>query len=291
MSIDPATTSVGFIGLGVMGASMAGHILDAGYRLHVSTRTRTKAEDLISRGAQWHDSAKDLAPHCDVVITIVGFPPDVQQVYLEDGLVAHAKPGTTLIDMTTSAPALAERIAAAASGRGINALDAPVSGGDVGARSGKLSIMVGGEQETFERMRPLLETMGENIVHQGPAGAGQHTKMANQIAVAGNMLGATEALAYATKAGLDPATVLASIGAGAASSWALVNLGPKMIDGDFDPGFFVKHFIKDMGIASDEAERIGLDTPGLRTALDRYRALAETGGEDDGTQGLFKLYR
>ena len=284
-------TTVGFIGIGVMGASMAGHLLDAGYQLHISTRTKAKAEGLLSRGATWHDSPQDLAPHCDAIITIVGFPPDVEQVYLDDGIVANAKDGALLIDMTTSSPELAQRIAAAGSARGLRCLDAPVSGGDVGAREARLSIMVGGERAAFDAALPLFEAMGKNIVHQGPAGSGQHTKMANQIAIAAGMLGVCEALAYASSAGLDPETVLASIGAGAAGSWSLSNLGPRMIAGNFDPGFYVKHFIKDMGIAADEAERLGLDTPGLLLALERYRQLAARGGDNDGTQGLYKLYR
>lgn len=284
-------TTVGFVGLGVMGASMAGHLLAAGYQLHVSTRTKAKAEGLLERGATWHDTPKALAPHCDVVITIVGFPPDVEQVYLEDGLVAHAKDGALLIDMTTSSPELAQRIAAAGAERGLRCLDAPVSGGDVGAREARLSIMVGGERPAFDAALPLFEAMGKNIVYQGPSGSGQHTKMANQIAIAAGMLGVCEALAYAEAAGLDPEIVLSSIGAGAAASWSLTNLGPRMIAGNFDPGFYVKHFIKDMGIAADEAARLGLDAPGLKLALERYRELAAQGGEDDGTQGLFKLYR
>lgn len=283
--------AVGFIGTGVMGRSMAGHLMQAGYPLHVHTRTRARAESLLAAGAVWHDSPSTLAAAADVVITIVGFPKDVEEVYLgENGLVRHARPGTLLIDMTTSSPALAERIHEAARARGIGALDAPVSGGDVGAREARLSIMVGGDKEDFETALPVLRHMGANIVRQGPAGSGQHTKMANQIAIAAGMLGVCEALAYARKSGLDPETVLQSIGGGAAASWSLSNLGPRMLKGDFAPGFFVKHFIKDMGIAMESARAAGMETPGLDLAHAMYSRLAREGGEDFGTQGLFRLY-
>ena len=285
------SSTIGFIGLGVMGQSMAGHILAAGHPLHVFTRSKNKADSLIEAGATWHDDPASLAPHCDVIITIVGFPADVEAVYLgDDGLVATARAGAVLIDMTTSSPALAQRIAEAAAERDIATLDAPVSGGDVGARNAALSIMVGGPRKTFEAVKPLLELMGKTIVYQGEAGAGQHTKMSNQIAIAAGMLGVCEALAYAKKASLDPETVLSSISGGAAGSWSLSNLGPRMLAGNFDPGFFVKHFIKDMGIAAESAEAIGLDAPGLGLALTRYRELAEKGGEGMGTQGLYTLY-
>ena len=291
MSITPQDSHIGFIGLGVMGRSMARHILDAGYQLSVYTRTKASADEIVAAGAQWHDNAASLAPVCDVIITIVGFPHDVEALYIgDDGLLSHARPGTYLVDMTTSSPELAERIATLAQEKGIHALDAPVSGGDVGAREARLSIMLGGSEEAVEAMRPLFEIMGKNIVHQGAAGAGQHCKMANQVAIAAGMLGVSEALAYAKKAGLDQETVLSSIGGGAAASWSLNNLGPRMIAGNFDPGFFVKHFIKDMGIAAESAEQIGLDAQGLRLALERYQELASKGGENDGTQALYKLY-
>jgi len=282
---------VGFIGTGVMGKSMAGHLLAAGNELHIYTRTKVKAQPLLDRGAVWHDTVADLAPSCDTVFTIVGYPADVEQVYLApDGLVARAQPGALLVDMTTSSPLLARRIAEAASGRGCDALDAPVSGGDIGAAQARLSIMVGGDRAAFDRALPLLELMGKNIVYQGPAGAGQHTKMANQIAIASNMVGVCEALAYSNRAGLDPETVLRSIGGGAAASWSLNNLGPRMVAGDFAPGFFVKHFIKDMRIALDSAREMGLATPGLELALSLYERMARQGGENDGTQGLYRLY-
>ena len=287
----PETKTVGFIGLGIMGQSMAGHILAAGYKLHVYNRSRAKAEALIERGAVWHDTPGEIAAVCDVVITIVGFPADVEAIYLApDGLIVQAKPGTVLIDMTTSSPSLAQRIAEVGAAKGVAVLDAPVSGGDVGARNAKLSIMVGGDEAAVAHVRPVLTLMGENVVRQGEAGAGQHTKMANQITIASNMMAVCESLAYAKKAGLDPRVVLKSIGAGAAASFALNNLGPRMLDGDFAPGFYVRHFIKDMGIALAEAERMGLALPGLKQAKALYEQLAASGHADDGTQALFRLY-
>lgn len=282
---------LGFIGTGVMGQSMAGHLLDAGFEMHLHSRTRAKARGLLDRGGQWHDTPASLAEACDVVFTIVGFPPDVESVYLgQDGLIAHARPGTVLVDMTTSRPDLAVRIADEASRREASALDAPVSGGDRGAREAKLSIMVGGARATFDAVLPLLEKMGQNIVYQGPAGSGQHCKMCNQIAIASGMLGVCEAIAYAMRSGLDPATVLKSISAGAAGSWSLTNLAPRMLEGDFAPGFYVKHFMKDMTIAAESARSMDLPTPGLDTARTLYQQLAESGGADDGTQALIKVY-
>jgi 3-hydroxyisobutyrate dehydrogenase len=283
--------TIGFIGTGVMGKSMAGHLLAAGYPLVVHSRTRARAEELLARGAEWAESPAALAPRCDVIFTIVGFPKDVEEVYLgEQGLVASLRPGTILVDMTTSSPELAKRIAAAAAARGAQALDAPVSGGDKGAREGTLSIMVGGDETAFQAVLPLFGKMGTNIVRQGPAGSGQHCKMCNQITIAATMVGVCEALAYARHAGLEPATVLRSIAAGAAGSWSLSNLAPRILAGNFAPGFYVKHFIKDMGIAAGEADAMSLDTPGLDLALALYRRLAERGGEDDGTQALYRLY-
>ena len=291
MHIEPGKTSVGFIGLGVMGHSMAGHILTAGYDLHVYNRTKKKADDLVSRGAVWADTVADLSQKCDVIITIVGFPPDVEQVSLaENGILNHARKGTIVIDMTTSRPDLAVKIYEKARGKGLESLDAPVSGGDLGAQNATLSIMVGGDEKIFKTLAPLFEVMGKNIVHQGRPGSGQHTKMANQIAIAAGMIGVCEALAYAKKAGLDPHTVLNSIGQGAAGSWSLNNLGPRIIDENVDPGFYIKHFIKDMKIASSTSERLGQKTPGLDLALSLYEKLAAMGYEDKGTQTLFKLF-
>ena len=282
---------IGFIGLGVMGASMAGHLLRAGYPLTVYTRTKARADGLVGDGAVWADSPAAVAADSEVVVTIVGYPADVEEVYLgEQGVLTTVRPGTVLIDMTTSSPQLARRIAEAAEAKFCHALDAPVSGGDVGAREARLSIMVGGEPEAFRRVLPILQVMGKNIVPQGPAGAGQLTKMANQIACAGSTLGTVEALAYAAKSGLDPQRVFESIEAGAAGSWSLSNLGPRILRGDLDPGFFAKHMLKDLKIALESAEEMGLDLPGLRTAHDLYDRLCAEGLGDLGTQGLYRLY-
>jgi 3-hydroxyisobutyrate dehydrogenase len=282
---------IAFVGTGVMGRSMAGHLLHAGHPLHVHTRSKERASELLEAGATWHDSPGSAAAASEVVISIVGFPADVESVYLgENGIVAYANAGATLIDMTTSSPALAVKISEQAAAKGVDALDAPVSGGDVGAREARLSIMVGGDQEIFEKTRPVFERMGKNIVYQGPAGSGQHTKMCNQIAIASGMLGVCEALAYAEKSGLNPETVLASIGSGAAGSWSLTNLAPRILKGDYSPGFFVKHFIKDMSIAIESAEAMQLQLPGLTLAKQLYDKLSANGGENDGTQALFRLY-
>lgn len=282
---------IGFIGTGVMGKSMASNLLKAGYPVLVYNRTKAKAEDLAKQGAVVKETVGQLAGEADVVITMVGFPKDVEEVYFgTEGIFQCAKPGTYLIDMTTSTPTLAVKIYREAQARGMYALDAPVSGGDIGAREGRLTIMVGGDEEVFHHVRPILERMGVNIVLQGGAGAGQHTKMCNQIAIASNMIGVCEAIAYAKKAGLDPQTVLKSIETGAAGSWSLSNLAPRMIRGDFAPGFYVKHFIKDMGIALEAAKEMGLDTPGLALAKRLYEQLAEIGEENSGTQALYKLY-
>ncbi|UFJ42484.1 NAD(P)-dependent oxidoreductase [Brevibacillus humidisoli] len=284
-------TVIGFIGTGVMGKSMAGHLLQAGYRVLVYNRTSAKAAELVSRGAEVKERVADLAREADVVITMVGYPRDVEEVYFgTHGIFENAKTGTYLIDMTTSTPSLAKRIYEQARDKEMHALDAPVSGGDIGAREARLTIMVGGDADTFERVRPILERMGTNIVLQGPAGAGQHTKMCNQIAIASNMMGVCEAMAYARKAGLNPESVLKSIEAGAAGSWSLSNLAPRMISGNFEPGFYVKHFIKDMGIALEAAKEMELDTPGLELAKRLYDQLAASGEENSGTQALFKLY-
>jgi 3-hydroxyisobutyrate dehydrogenase len=287
-----AIHTVGFIGLGIMGSSMAGHLMDAGYSLHVTNRSRDKAEPLVARGAVWHDGIADLAGVCDAVVTIVGYPIDVRQVYLDaDGLIAHARPGTLLIDMTTSNPSLARLIAEAAAARGMAALDAPVSGGDVGAREATLAIMAGGEEAAFSRALPLFQAMGGTIRRLGPAGAGQHAKMVNQIVIAGTIMGVAEGMAYARRSGLDPKAVLAVIGTGAAGGSQLNKLGPRMIDGDFAPGFYIHHFIKDMGIALEEAAAMGLDLPALALSKSRYDELSGLGYGSDGTQALLRLYQ
>lgn len=283
--------SIAFIGTGVMGRSMAGHLQKAGHTLHVYNRTKEKAQALVDAGATWHDSAGAAAAAADVVITMLGFPVDVEQTYLgKGGIVEKAKSGALLIDMTTSSPVLARRIAEAAGKRGMSSLDAPVSGGDIGAREARLAIMVGGDAAAFAKAQPLFALMGKNIVLQGPAGAGQHCKMSNQIAVASGMLAWVEALAYAKKAGLDPTKVLESIGGGAATSWAMVNLGPRALAANFAPGFYVKHFLKDVRIALESAADMKLDLPGLACAKKMYDQVAAKGWEDSGTQVLYRLY-
>jgi 3-hydroxyisobutyrate dehydrogenase len=291
MSMVTEKKTVGFIGLGIMGASMAGHILAGGHDLVVFNRTKAKADPLVGKGAKWADTPGDVAAVSDVVITIVGYPKDVQDVYLgADGIVAMARPGTVLIDMTTSSPELAAKIAKSAETRGLHALDAPVSGGDVGARAGKLAIMVGGDAAAYRAVLPILELMGGTIAHMGPAGAGQHTKMANQIAIAATMMAVSESLAYADAAGLDSRALIDLIGTGAAGSFLLTGLGPKMVAGDYAPGFFVHHFVKDMTIALAEAERLGLALPGLSLAKSLYDKLITAGFGDKGTQALYRLY-
>jgi len=289
MSISSKT--IGFIGTGVMGKSMASNLLKAGFTLNVTTRTKGKANDLIAQGAKWKDTIADLTQDSDIIITIVGYPSDVEQVYLGDnGIISNAKEGTYVIDMTTSSPILAKKIYDRAKEKGIHSLDAPVSGGDIGAKEARLAIMVGGDKEAFTTMKPVFEAMGQNIVLQGSAGAGQHTKMANQIAVAANMIGVCEAIAYAKAAGLDLENVLKIVASGAAGSWSLSNLAPRIINGDFAPGFYIKHFIKDMKIAIESAEEMNLHTPGLKLAKELYEQLSDRGEADSGTQALFKYY-
>ncbi|MGO4185495.1 NAD(P)-dependent oxidoreductase [Paenibacillus sp. MCAF9] len=281
---------VGFIGTGIMGASMAGHLLDHGYEVNVFNRTKSRADLLVSKEAVWQDSPKLVAEQSDIIITMLGYPADVEEVYFgADGLLQNARSNAVLIDMTTSSPALAKRIEAEAGTRGLMALDAPVSGGDVGAREARLSIMVGGSEQAYDAILPLFMLIGKNIVHQGEAGAGQFTKMCNQIAIASNMIGVSEALAYAKKAGLEPSKVLKSIEAGAAGSWSLSNLGPRIINGDFAPGFYVKHFVKDIKIAIESADEMGLPLPGLALARSLYEQLISLGEENSGTQALYKV--
>lgn len=283
--------TIGFIGTGLMGKSMASHLQNAGYPLHVYTRTKEKAEDLIDKGAKWENSVAELAAKADIIISIIGTPKDVEDVYLgSDGIIANAKKGSYLIDMTTSKPALAEKISDEAEKKGLFALDAPVSGGDVGAQNAKLTIMVGGDQKAFDNMLPIFQYMGENIVLQGPAGAGQHTKAVNQIAIAPGMIGVCEALIYVKKSGLDPTTVLSSIETGAAGSWSLSNYGPRMIKGDFAPGFAIKHYIKDMKIALESAKEMDLHTPGLEMALEMYEKVAAMDEMESGIHALLKYY-
>ncbi len=283
----PGKTRIGWIGTGVMGASMCGHLMSAGYSATVYSRTKRKSEALIARGANWAATPKELAAQSDVVFSIVGFPADVREVLLgENGALAGARPGSILVDMTTSQPALAVEIHCAAKLQGVHAVDAPVSGGDIGAKNATLSIMIGGEADVVAALQPLFEAMGKTIVHQGPAGSGQHTKMVNQILIAGGMIGVCEAIMYGYKSGLDLPTVLKSVASGAAGSWSLSNLGPRMIDNNFDPGFFVEHFIKDMGIALEESRRMGLCMPGLALASQLYSAVQAQGFGRNGTHAL-----
>ena len=282
---------IGFIGTGIMGKSMAGHLMAAGHTLHIYNRTRSKAEDLLARGALWFDSPAALAAASEVIITIIGYPKDVESMYLgETGLLQHAPKGCITIDMTTSSPELAEQIAKIGLQHGIACLDAPVSGGDIGARDAKLSIMVGGDSTAYETVLPLFELMGKNIALLGPAGAGQHAKLCNQIVIASSIMGVCEGLIYAKTAGLDPLAVLNVIGSGAAGSVQLNVQGPRMIKGDFAPGFMLEHFVKDIGLAIAEANRMGLLLPGLTQAKKLYDILMQQGHGRTGYHALFELY-
>ncbi|EAG2212802.1 NAD(P)-dependent oxidoreductase [Listeria monocytogenes] len=283
---------IGFVGTGVMGSSMAGHLLEAGYEVLVYTRTKTKAEDLLDKGALWVETPGELANKVDILISMVGYPKDVEELYLgENGFLENLAVGTVAIDMTTSSPALAKKMAEFGREKGIGVLDAPVSGGDIGAKNGTLSIMVGGSEDVFLKVKPIFDILGSSVILQGDAGAGQHTKMVNQIAIASNMIGVTEAIIYAEAAGLNPSRVLDSISGGAAGSWSLANLIPRVLKDDFSPGFFIKHFIKDMGIAISEAKQMSLELPGLTLAEKMYQTLAEQGLSEEGTQALIKYYR
>lgn len=287
MNVEPGKTRIGWIGLGVMGRSMCGHLIDRGFSMTVYTRTRSTADPVLEKGATWADTPKAVAEASDVVFSIVGFPDDVREVILgAKGALAGCSEGDVLVDMTTSEPSLAVDIYDAAKAKGVSSVDAPVSGGDVGAREGRLSIMIGGDEDVVQSLGPCWEAMGKAIVRQGGAGAGQHTKMVNQTLIATNMIGVCEGLLYAYKAGLDLETVMESVASGAAGSWSLSNYGPRMMANDFDPGFFVEHFVKDMGIALAEAERMDLSLPGLALAHQLYVALQAQGGRRNGTQAL-----
>lgn len=283
---------IGFIGIGVMGESMARHLMAAGHELTVYSRTKAKAEALLTEGARWAETAGACAADQDAIITIVGFPKDVQEVYQSaHGILASAKPGAFVVDMTTTSPALWHSIAAEARSKGLRPLDAPVSGGDTGARNATLSIMVGGAQADYDAFLPVFQCMGKNVILTGEAGCGQHTKMANQIAIAGTIAGVAEAVRYGEACGLDTQNMFNCISAGAAGSWQLSNNGAKMISGNNDPGFYIKHFIKDMGIAQDESKGHDCDLPVLRQVLDMYRQLLNQGKGDLGTQALIDWYR
>jgi 3-hydroxyisobutyrate dehydrogenase len=280
---------IGFIGTGVMGASMAGHLQAAGHDLRVYTRTRSKAQTLLDNGAVWCDTPKEVAADSEIVFTIVGFPADVREVYLgAAGILAADGPCRIVVEMTTSEPSLAIEIAESAKAKGIASLDAPVSGGDVGARSGALAIMVGGEKATFDEMLPILKLMGKTIHLMGGPGAGQHTKMCNQILIAGTMIGVCESLLYASRQGLGQQAVIDIIGSGAASSWAINNLGPRIAVDDHDPGFYVEHFVKDMEIALKECRASSLSLPGLALVHQLYVGLKAQGGGRLGTQALMR---
>ncbi|KAA0966678.1 NAD(P)-dependent oxidoreductase [Sporosarcina sp. ANT_H38] len=282
---------IAFIGTGVMGASVVKHLLDSNHEVTVYTRTKEKARSLIEAGAAWGDTVGATVKDAELIFTMVGYPVDVEEIYFgEGGIFSIGKAGQILIDMTTSSPALAVQIANAADELQMAAIDAPVSGGDIGAKNGTLSIMCGGKEEIFNAITPILSIFGNQIVYQGLAGSGQHAKMCNQIAIAMNMIGVCESLTYAEKAGLDPEIVLKSISSGAAGSWSLSNLAPRMLNGDFEPGFYVKHFLKDINIALTEAEAMQLSLPGLRLAREMYEQLVEKGFGEKGTQVLYKNY-
>jgi 3-hydroxyisobutyrate dehydrogenase len=287
LTIEPGKTRIGWIGTGVMGCSMVGHLMAAGYSATVYNRSKSKAEPLLAKGAAWADTPKKVGEQSDVIFSIVGFPADVREVTLgAEGSLAGAKAGAILVDMTTSEPSLAVEIAETAKAKGVHSVDAPVSGGDIGARNAALSIMIGGEKGVVEKLTPLFQAMGKTIVHQGGPGAGQHTKMANQILIATNMIGVCESLLYGYKAGLNLETMLQSVGPGAAGSWSLSNLGPRIMQNNFDPGFFVEHFIKDMGIALAEAKRMGLSLPGLALSEQLYLSVKAKGWGRNGTHAL-----
>ena len=286
-NITPGSTRIGWIGTGVMGQSMCGHLIDAGFSATAYSRTKEKAQQLLDKGATWADSPRSVAEQSDVVFAIVGFPQDVREVFLgEQGALAGSKADNILVDMTTSEPSLAVEIYEAAKAKGVHSVDAPVSGGDVGAKEARLSIMIGGDKEIVDALGPCWDVMGKTIVHQGPAGAGQHTKMVNQTLIATMMIGVCEALLYGYKAGLDLETVMKSVSTGAAGSWSLSNLGPRIMVNNFDPGFFVEHFIKDMGIALAESRKMGLSMPGLALAEQLYQSVKAKGWGRNGTHAL-----
>ncbi len=287
MALNVSNAHIGWIGTGVMGASMCGHVLGAGQGVIIHTRTRSKSESLLQRGAVWADSPKAVAERSDVVVTVVGFPEDVREVYFgECGVLAGLRADSVVVDMTTTSPSLACEIYDAAKRNGVSAVDAPVSGGDVGARNATLSIMVGGDRDVVQAIEPLLKLLGPNVVYQGGAGAGQHTKMCNQITIASTMVGVCEALLYGSKSGLDLATMLQSISGGAAACWTLDNLAPRILKRNFDPGFFVDHFVKDMGIALEESRRMKLQLPGLELANRLYQQVQALGHGRCGTHAL-----
>ena len=282
---------VGFIGIGVMGHSIAGHLLDAGHEVYVYNRTKAKADAIVARGAIWQDTPWDVTAASEVVFSMVGYPKDVEEIYYGENGVFHGDvTGKILVDMTTSTPTLAEKIAKTAAEKGAEAMDAPVSGGDLGAKNATLTIMCGGEPAVFDKLLALFQVMGKTYTLHGPAGKGQHTKMANQIMIAGTMTGMTEMLVYAKAAGLDMPKVIQTLSGGSASNWSMENYGPRILKEDYSAGFFVKHFIKDLKIALDEAQKMSLDLPATNLACQLYERLAAAGHDNDGTQALIKLW-
>lgn len=283
----PSQTMIGWIGTGVMGAAMCGHLLDAGYCVTVHSRTRAKAQSLLDRGAKWADSPQAVAASAEIIVTMVGFPADVREVYFgHSGIFNGLKPQSILIDMTTTSPTLSCEIAERASAFSCSAIDAPVSGGDIGARNATLSIMIGGTKQAVQTAMPLFERLGKTIVHQGEAGSGQHAKLCNQIVIAGTMVGVCESLLYGYKSGLDLNGLLESIRGGAASCWTLDHLAPRILRRNFDPGFFVEHFLKDMAIVLEESKRMNLTLPGLTVAHGLYQSVVALGHSRQGTHAL-----
>lgn len=282
---------IGFVGTGVMGTGIINNLLKAGYEVTIFNRTKAHAQHLIDAGARWAASPAKVAADTPITFSMVGFPQDVENIYFGDnGILAGAQLGSLVVDMTTSTPTLARKIAAAVAKRGVTAFDAPVSGGDIGAKNGTLTIMVGGDQAALPRLQPIFDIIGSAVHYFGESGSGQHAKMANQIMVAGTMTGLTEMLAYAQAAGLNLKDVLATVGGGAAANWSLDNYGPRILAGDYTPGFFAKHFLKDLRIALDEADNMQLQLPATRTAKQLYEQLVDAGNGNDGTQALIKLY-
>lgn len=283
---------LGFIGTGVMGGAIASHLLEAGHDLVVYNRTKSKTDALVANGATWVETPAEVAQRADVIFSMVGYPADVDAIYFGDqGIFSTLTAGKTVVDMTTSTPTLAEKIAAKADELNAHALDAPVSGGDVGAKKATLTVMVGGDQATYDAVKPLFELVGQKVHLFGPAGKGQHTKMANQIMIAGTMTGTVEMMVYASHAGLNMTDVLDTLSSGGADNWSMENYAPRILKGDYTPGFFAKHFLKDLRIALDEADKMNLDLPATKLAKQLYETMVdEKGLGDDGTQGLIKLY-
>ena len=282
---------LGFIGTGVMGKAMAGHLQAAGNELYIYNRTKEKAQGLIAAGAIWCDDVKTVAESAEIIFTIIGMPEDVENVFLaEDGLINNAKPRTILVDMTTSKPELAKKIYDAGKVKKISCVDAPVTGGDIGAKNATLTIFLGGDCDICSKLMPYFEILGNHIIYLGAAGSGQHGKMANQIAVSGATVGMIESLTYAKAAGIDMTKIADAISTGAGGSWQMTNMAPRVIAGNFDPGFYIKHFIKDMKIAVEEAKANETKLPGLELVLNQYEKLQKNGFEDLGTQGLYRLY-